>query len=127
MLTLARFPTSCFGEIAARWWTLVMFWRSLRARERSTRYITTRGACSFDRGCRSCLAAKRRRGWRFFRRRHASAKDASIDLLQIKRSEEVREERRVKGGRLGEEEGARARRRRRIWPEMSAGLQGSDE
>jgi hypothetical protein len=127
MLTLARFPTSCFGKIAARWWTLATFWRSLRARERSTRYITTRGACSFDRGCRSCLAAKRRRDWRFFRHRRASAKDASIDLLQIKQSEEVREEHRVEGGTLGEEEGARARRHRRIWSEMSAGLQGSDQ
>jgi hypothetical protein len=55
-------------------------------------------------------------------RRYLSAEEVRIDLLQNKKSREVREERRIKRERIEEKVGARDHRGRQIRAEKPTGL-----
>jgi hypothetical protein len=75
--------------------------------------------------CRRCCllpVREERDGWRSVGRQCALRELRRIDSLRDKQGGKVRKVRRVMGKEVGEREGARAHRRRRIQAEMHAGL-----
>jgi hypothetical protein len=69
----------------------------------------------------------RRSGWRCACVGELRESTGAVDLLQDRSSQGCQGVHQSEEKRVGGEGGARAHQRRRIRPEMSAGLQGSDE
>jgi hypothetical protein len=101
--------------------------RVLETAETWMRFSKARWSQGGGRRSRSLPEEEGKGDWRGAGHRCASGSRGLFDLLQVKTEERIREVRRVKEEGVVEEEGARAHRQRRIWPEMSAGLRSSIE